>query len=113
MVKKDTFFKEFPQNAKNFHPGSFPEAVVWRFSVKEVFLRISQNPQFIFNKVGVLQSAILFKKETPAQAFPCEFCKILKNVFITEKLWATAWFFTISREVSHYAILSVDSLLKH
>ena len=87
MVKKDTFYKEFP--------GSFPEAAVRRFSVKEVLLRISQNPQFLFNKVGVLQPAILFKEETPAQTFFCEFCEIFKNIFITEHLWATAWFFTI------------------
>ena len=85
MVKKDTFCKEFPQNAKDI-PGSFPEAVVLRFSVKEVFLGISQNPQFLFNKIGVLQSAILFKEETPAQTFSCEFCEIFKNIFIKEHL---------------------------
>ena len=28
-------------------PGLFPEAVVQRFSLKEMFLRISQNPQEI------------------------------------------------------------------
>ena len=29
-------------------------------------------------------------KETLAQVFPCEFCKISKNTFFTEHLWATA-----------------------
>ena len=81
MVEKNTFCKEFPQNAKDF-PGSFQEAVVRRFSVKEVFLRVSQNSQSLFNKVGVLQSAILFKKETPAQTFSCEFCEIFKNILL-------------------------------
>ena len=30
------------------------------------------------------------KKETLAQVFSCEFCKISKNTFFTEHLWATA-----------------------
>ena len=31
-----------------------------------------------------------------AQVFPCEFCEISKNIFLTEHLWATASYFTIS-----------------
>ena len=52
------------------------EAVVHRGSVKNVFLKISQNSQenicarFCFNFI---------KKETLAQLFPCEFCKIFQN----------------------------------
>ena len=38
--------KEFPENAKDL-PGSFPEAVVQRVSLKEMFLRISQNSKGI------------------------------------------------------------------
>ena len=34
-----------------------------------------------FNKVAVLQPATLFKKETLAQVFSCEFCEISKNIF--------------------------------
>ena len=45
-LKNDTFCKEFPQNAKD-SSGSFPEAVVRRLSLKEVFLRILQNSQEI------------------------------------------------------------------
>ena len=45
-LKNDTFCNEFPQNTKD-SSGSFPEAVVRRFSLKEVFLRISQNLQEI------------------------------------------------------------------
>ena len=30
------------------------------------------------------------KKETLAQAFSCELCKISKNTFFTEHLWTTA-----------------------
>ena len=39
---------------------------------------------------GGFQAATLSKKETLAQAFSCEFCKISKNTFFTEHLWATA-----------------------
>ena len=46
LVKKDTTCKGFPQNAKD-SPGSFPEAVAQRVSLKEMFLRISQNLQGI------------------------------------------------------------------
>ena len=35
---------------------------------------------------GALQ---LYKKETLTQLFSCEFCKIFKNTFFTEHLWAT------------------------
>ena len=35
----------------------------------------------LFNKVAGLRPATLFKKETLAQVFSCEFCEILKNTF--------------------------------
>ena len=50
------------------------------------------------NKVAGLRPAILFKKETLAQVFSCEFCKISKNTFFTEHLLAAAsgkYFFLI------------------
>ena len=37
-----------------------------------------------------LRPAILFKKETLAQVFSCEFCEISRNTFITESLWTIA-----------------------
>ena len=43
-LKNDTFCKEFPQNTKD-SSGSFPGAIFRRFSLKEVFLRISRNLQ--------------------------------------------------------------------
>ena len=64
------------------------EAVVQRCSVKEVFLKISQNPlentctrvSFLIKlKVSGLQ--FFLKKETLAQVFSCEFCEIFKNTF--------------------------------
>ena len=82
-----------------------PEAVAQRSSVKKVFLEIWQNSQ----KKSVLEFLFLLKKrlwhwqentctrvslfnktETVAQGFFCEFCKIYKNIFFTEHLWATA-----------------------
>ena len=30
------------------------------------------------------------KKETVAQVFSCEFCKIFENTFFTEQRWVTA-----------------------
>ena len=56
-----------------------PEAVFRRCSVKEMFLKISQDSQenasarvSFFKKKSV-------KKETLAQMFSCEFCEIFKN----------------------------------
>ena len=47
------------------------EAVVQRCSVKKEFLEILQNSQ----------ENNFIKKETLAQVFSCEFCKIFKNTF--------------------------------
>ena len=43
-----------------------------------------------FNKVVDLSPATLLKKETLAQVFSCEFCKISTNTFLKEHLWVTA-----------------------
>ena len=56
------------------------EAVVRRCSVKKVFSAISQNSQErTYARVSFLKNFI--KKETLAQVFSCEFCKISKNTF--------------------------------
>ena len=59
------------------------KAVVWRCSVKKVFLKISHTCVWVsfFNKVCLL------KKETLAQVFSCEFCEIFKNTFFTKHLF--------------------------
>ena len=74
-----------------------------RYSVKKVFLDISQNSQenncarvsfLIKLETSVVQ---LYYCKTLAQVFSCEFCKIFKNTFsyrtpfLTERLW---WLFT-------------------
>ena len=51
-----------------------------------MFLKISQNSQE--NTLALAYNFI--KKETLAQVFSCEFCKIFKNTLFTEHLWATA-----------------------
>ena len=66
--------------------------------------RLCQN--LFFNNVVGLRHATLLKKETLAQAFSCEFCRISKNTFFTEHLWTTAsWF-----HVCAY-IISVECLI--
>ena len=65
------------------------EAVAQRFSVKKVFIKISQNPQenncarvsFLIK----LQARGLIKKEDLAQLFSCEFCEISKNTLFYRK----------------------------
>ena len=59
-------------------------AVVHRFSVKKLFLEISQNSQ----KNTCASVSFFIKLLT--QVFSCEFCEIRKNTFFTEHLWTTA-----------------------
>ena len=64
------------------------------FCKKKVLLEISQNTQentcarasFLIK----LQACNYIKKEIVAQVFSCEFCKISKNSFFTERLVAAA-----------------------
>ena len=64
------------------------KAVVWRCSVEKGILRnfaiftgkyLCQR--FFFDKVAGLRPATLFKKESLAQVFFCEFWEISKNIF--------------------------------
>ena len=43
-----------------------------------------------FNKAAGIRTVTLFKKETLAQAFSCEFCEIFKNTSFAENLRTTA-----------------------
>ena len=61
----------------------------------EVFYKKGVPKNFsIFTRKDLCQSLFLscnfIKKETLAQGFFCEFCKIFKNTFFTEHLWMTA-----------------------
>ena len=57
-----------------------PESVAQKYSVKEVFLEISQNSQE--STCARVSFLIKFKKETLAQVFFCEFCEISRNTFL-------------------------------
>ena len=66
-----------------------------RFSVKNVFLKISQNSQentcarvSFWIKLQT-SSCNFIKKQTLAQVFSCTFCEIFKNTFFTEYLRVT------------------------
>ena len=63
--------------------------------VKKVFLKVSPSWQenicagVFFSKVGG-QDCNIIKRKTPAQVFSCDFCKIFKNIYFVEHLWAAA-----------------------
>ena len=61
-----------------FYFGSQPpEAVAQRYSVKNVFLKISQNSQE--NPCAGVSFLIKLQAYVLAQVFCCEFCEIFKN----------------------------------
>ena len=69
------------------------EAVVRRWSVKKVFVEISQKltgkhlcQRFFFNKVAGLRPATLLEKSLWRRCFPMNFAKFLKTPFFTEHL---------------------------
>ena len=57
--------------------------VLW----KKVFLETLQNSQ---ENTHLCQSLVPWQKGTPAQMFSYKVCKISKNAFFTEHIWATA-----------------------
>ena len=63
------------------------EAGVPRWSVKKVFLTVSQNLQETIY-VGVSYEKILLAdwKQTPTQVFPCEFWQVIKNTYFEDLL---------------------------
>ena len=55
---------------------------------KKMFLEISQNSEEnTCARISFLKACNFIKKETLAQVFLCEFCKILRTPFLTEHLW--------------------------
>ena len=86
----------------------WPEGVVWRCSVKKMFLEISQNLQkntcarvsFLIK----LQACNFNKKETLTQVYSCEFCEIYKNTFFTEHLWWLVLYDILVNELDKYEV---------
>ena len=65
-----------------------------RYSVKKVFLEISQNSQtnqlclsLFFNKVAGLRPATLLKKRHGHRCFPVNFVKFIRTPFYIEHIW--------------------------
>ena len=65
-----------------------------RYSVKKVFLEISQNSQtnqlclsLFFNKVAGLRPATLLKKRHGHRCFPVNFVKFIRTPFYIEHVW--------------------------
>ena len=78
-----------------------------RCSVRKGVLR---NFTIFTGKHLCLRPAALIKKETLAQVFSCEFCKISKNTFFTEHLWATASYLFNCRLAEEGGILTDCSI---
>ena len=62
---------------RSSHPEVFCKKGILRNFAKFTGKNLSQS--LFFNKVAGLRPATLFKKETLAQLFSCEFCKFLQN----------------------------------
>ena len=80
MVEKDTFCKEFLQNVKDF-PGSFPEAVVRRFSVKEVSWEFRKIHSLFSIKLEYSSLQFYLKKRLRPRRFPVNFAKFLRTFY--------------------------------
>ena len=67
--------KKLLKSKKSSVAKKHPPGVFFKKGVSKIF------PKFIR-----LKPAALFKKETLAQVFCCEFCGIFKNIFLPENL---------------------------
>ena len=53
--------------------------------------RCSENMQKIYRRTPMPKARNFIKKKTLEQMVSCEFCKISKNIFLTEHTWTTAF----------------------
>ena len=86
------FTVNFEQISRIFSGVSIIRSSHRRYSIKKVFLEISQN-----SKENICARISFFwkkkcrpVKKTLTQVFSCEFCKISKTTLFTEHLWTTA-----------------------
>ena len=94
-IFKNSFFYRTPSAAASEHNKSIwkvCEAVAQRYSVKKVFLEISQNSQEntcarVSFLIKFLRPANLLKKRLWDRCFPMNFAKFLRTPFFTEHLW--------------------------
>ena len=75
----------------------------YKKSVLEHFAKITRKHLFqsFFNVAG-LRSETLFKRETPAQVFSCEFCEIFKKIAFTEHLLTAASGFPLTYNLNEF-----------
>ena len=60
----------------------FQKCTVKKVNILKNFAKFIEKhlcPSLFFNKVAALRPATVFKKETLAQVFSCEFCEILMS----------------------------------
>ena len=90
----------------NVFKNDITKSVPWRCSIKKLFLEIQQNsPDNNCAKAYFLMklqasTCIFSKKETVAQVFSCEFCKISKNIFSYGTPLMAAFYSKGSRTIS-------------
>ena len=70
---------------------------------------MEKQPSDVFYKKGALRN--FAKKETLAQVFSCEFCKISSNTFFIEHLWTTAPGFATVVAFSAWFLLQISLYL--
>ena len=80
---------------------------VWRYSIKNLLLKISQYLQentcvgvSFFKKVTGLRPCNFIKKETPTRVFSCKICEIFKNTYFEEHLRTAPSESTMKKELS-------------
>ena len=96
----------FTEEMLNGKP-QFSEEVVWRCSFKKIFLKISRNSQentcarvyFLICWYSRRRQAWGLQKETLAQVFSCEFCKMFKKTFVHRTPLVAALDFLCSDEI--------------
>ena len=83
----------------------FVEAVAQKYSVKNVFLKISQNSQenicagVSFWKSRQPEGLQPYQKVIPVEVFSCEFCKILENgCFKGDLRWLHLYVWSIKKQ---------------
>ena len=93
---KREFKKQIPQLTLLYCGRTF-RSRHGRFFIKELFLKILQYPQKNLGWSLFFKNKQLFKKETPAQVFSCEYCRIFKTTCFekhpqTADFWLFQWF---------------------
>ena len=114
-------YKEFHQSSVFQENEQFQDNEVRKLEAFELYLR-SSRPD-VSCKKGILrnfakfsgkhlrQNLFFFKKETLAQVFSCEFCKISENTFFTEHLSATAFVLRAALKIVEKRKLNFGSFL--